>query len=132
MREFQQQRRMRAFFASRTVLIVLLLLLVGAGITSFRVLLDGMRVAAERSDVEEKLQELEAKREALTSELEDLRTGQGIEREAREKLNYKKQGEEVVIILDETNPVISEDGSARTSLWSVFKQRFLWIISNAH
>jgi cell division protein FtsB len=130
MREFQQQRHTRAFFASRTVLTILFLLLIGAGVASFRALLDGMEVAAERTDAEEKLQNLETEREALTSELEDLHSGQGIERAAREKLNYRKPGEEVVIIL---NNEYNEDQDQETDaflLWGNLKKFFNFRIFN--
>lgn len=100
MRDFQENRRMRAFFASRTVLTVLFLFLVGMGIVSFRALEAGWEVRTEHEAVEERLRSLEEKKQMLSSELEELRSEQGIEREAREKLNYRKPGEDVVIIRD--------------------------------
>lgn len=96
----QEHQRIRSFFASRLVLICLFLLLVGMGVISFRSLLAGEEIERQRREVEEELTDLEVRKQKLTSELEDLRSGKGIEREAREKLNFRKPGEEVVIILD--------------------------------
>lgn len=100
MRDFQENNRWRAFFASRAVLSILLLLFIGMGIISFRALEAGWEAEAERTAVKEHLRELEEKKGVLTTELEDLRSQEGIEREARQKLNLRKPGEEVVIIRD--------------------------------
>lgn len=100
MHNVQEQSRWRAIFASRAVLSILLLLLLGMGVISFQALEAGWSTETERAAVTERLQELEDKKSALTSELEELRSQEGVEREAREKLNFRKQGEEIVIIRD--------------------------------
>jgi cell division protein FtsB len=105
MQSFQGQRRVRAFFASRAVLAVLFLLLIGMGVASFRALVAGSAVEEQYIQLEEEITGVEEKKEALVKELEELRNGEGIEREAREKLNLRKPGEKVVIILDEADPV---------------------------
>mgnify|MGYP001558245691 CR=1 FL=1 len=125
-----QEQRIRSFFASRPVLIVLFLLLVGMGVVSFQSLLAGRAVEEERLEVEREARNLEAKKDKLTSELEDLRSGKGIEREAREKLNFRKPGEEVVIILD--NNGAAENGQAETSksLAESIKEFLIHLIPN--
>ncbi|OGZ43208.1 MAG: hypothetical protein A2719_00740 [Candidatus Ryanbacteria bacterium RIFCSPHIGHO2_01_FULL_45_22] len=100
MRDFQEPSRWRAIFASRAVLSILLLLLLGMGVMSFRALEAGWSAEAERAAVTEHVQELEEKKSALTSELEELRSQEGVEREARQRLNFRKQGEEIIIIRD--------------------------------
>ena len=100
MQQFQEQRKLRAFFASRTVLIVLFLLLIGTGVMSFQALLAGKEVEREREEVEQELMDLEQRKGALSSELDELYSGRGVEYQAREKLNYRKPGEEVVIIVE--------------------------------
>ena len=119
-----QEQRIRSFFASRPVLIVLFLLLVGMGVVSFQSLLAGRAVEEERLEVEREARNLEAKKDKLTSELEDLRSGKGIEREAREKLNFRKPGEEVVIILDNEGSVAAKENATNASLLETIKQWF--------
>lgn len=109
MRDFQQQSRVRAFFASRMVLSILLFLLLGMGLISFWALEAGWSAQAERAAVKERLHELEEKRDVLTSELEELRSQEGVEREARQKLNFRKPGEEVVLIKDTNVEHLSEE-----------------------
>lgn len=123
MPNFQEKRQLRAFFASRTILIVLLLLLLGAGIVSFRALEAGWKVQVERAAVEERLQKLEEEKRALSSELEELRSDEGVERRARQKFNYRKPGEDVVIIKD-TNIAPLENGAANASFWEMIQQWF--------
>ena len=131
MRDFQASNRWRAFFASRAVLSVLLLFLMGVGVMSFRALEAGWEAEAERAAVRERLQELEKKKNALTSELEVLRSEEGIEREARQKLNLHKPGEEVVII-KEANTVPVENDAAHASFWEKVKQWFSRIMNLAY
>ena len=114
MYDFQEQSRVRSFFASRTVLIVLLLLLLGMGIITFQALEAGWSAQAERAAVKEHLRDLEEQKTTLTSELEELRSQEGIEREARQKLNFRKPGEEVVIIR-EMSSVSSQNDAANIS-----------------
>lgn len=104
----QDNRLLRVFFASRTVLVILFLLLIGAGVASFRALMAGWELEAERREVEEEIQHLETEKEALVGELADFHSGRGIEREAREKFNYRKPGEEVVIILDNKESALND------------------------
>lgn len=128
MRDFQEQSRMRAFFASRPVLMVLLLMLLGMGVMSFRALESGWEAEAERAAVKDRLHDLEAKKKALTSELEDLRSQEGIEREAREKLNFRKSGEEVIVIKDVNSAPVGNN-TAGASFWETVKQWFSGIMN---
>lgn len=121
MRDFQENNHWRAFFASRAVLSVLLLLFIGMGVISFRALEAGWEAKAERAAVKEHLRELEEKKGVLTTELEDLRSQEGIEREARQKLNLRKPGEEVVIIRDANSAPVESD-TANASFWESLKK----------
>ena len=128
MREFQESNRWRAFFASRAVLSVLLLVLIGMGVVSFRALEAGWEAQSERAVVNERLRELEDKKEVLTRELEDLRSQEGIEREARQKLNYRKPGEEVVIIRDTSSASMGNE-TVSISFWEKIKEWFSGIMN---
>ncbi len=81
------------------------------------------KLEAEVSDTEEENQELE-------KNLEDIRKGENIDIEARKRLNLKKEGERVVIILPPdkntttTGEKNSEDENGRESLWKKIKSWF--------
>jgi len=123
MRDFQEQSRWRAIFASRAALSVMLLLLLGMGIVSFQALEAGWEAETKREAVKERLREIEEKKDMLTSELEELRSQEGIEREARQKLNFRKQGEEVIIIQDVNTKHVSEE----TIKDGLFSRLLQWI-----
>ena len=126
MHDFQGENRWRAFFASRVVLAILLFFLLGMGMASFRALEAGWQAQAERKEVKDRVRELTEKKEALTSELEDLRSAEGVEREARQKLNFRKPGEEVVII-QEVNSTPAENDAGTASFWETIKHWFgIW------
>lgn len=126
----QDNRLLRAFFASRTVLVMLFLLLIAVGVASFRALMAGWEVEAERGEVEEEIQHLEAQKEALAGELADFHSGRGIEREAREKFNYRKPGEEVVIILENEGDVGNKPVTEQASLADLVKKFLINLIPN--
>lgn len=127
MNNFQQNHRVRAFFASRAGMTILFLFLVGMGIVSFRALEAGWEARAERAAVEERLEKLEEDKNMLIKELEDLNSQEGIEREARQKLNFRKPGEEVVIIVDSEENGRAEEKAESFSLQGALKKVFNFI-----
>lgn len=100
MKEYQEKRHVREFFAARSVVLVLFFVMIGVGLASFRALVRGWEVQEERQAMEQRLIDLKSQKEAISSEVEDFKSGRGIEYEAREKLNLRKPGEEVVIITE--------------------------------
>ncbi len=109
MRDFQEKRRVREFFASRTIIVVLFFLVVGMGLATFRALMQSWEVERERQAVADRVEELIRKKGSLSDKLDELHTGKGIEREAREKLNLRRPGEELVIIQDHKKSDTKED-----------------------
>jgi len=57
----------------------------------------------KRQQSEEKLNKLLESKENLEGEVANLGTEGGIEKELREKLNFVKPGEKVIVIVDEEN-----------------------------
>ncbi|PJE64532.1 MAG: hypothetical protein COU90_01675 [Candidatus Ryanbacteria bacterium CG10_big_fil_rev_8_21_14_0_10_43_42] len=114
MRNFQEKRQWRDILSSRFIIIPLFLLLIIGGVSSFRALMQGWEAQSARKETEVRIQELEEERRQLSSELEEFKSGRAIEREARQKLNLRKPGEEVIIIVDgedkEDSPVLEKKG----------------------
>lgn len=60
------------------------------------------RISTEaRRSAETELSALESRKESLSTELEDLKTGVGVEKAIRERYQVAKPGESVIIIVDE-------------------------------
>ncbi len=121
---------MRVFFASRAVLTVLFLALVALGVVTLRALMRGWEAAAARAEAERRVGDLTNQQRALSQEIEDFKTGRGVEREAREKLNLRKLGEEVVIIQEKPRDAGGGRAPEDTAplwdrLWAVVKASLL-------
>ena len=112
--EHREKVRLRKFLYSRITLALLLiivaLLLRGSiGVYKKERL---TRENLEKSEIE--YQELQKREEFLREETESLNTKQGIERAIRERFGLAKEGEKVIILLDEesVDPSISKKSGA--------------------
>ena len=118
-----QARGLRAVLASRAVMAVLFLALMGVGFAAFRAVMQMNGARAERQHTEERVRELERTQAQLKEEVQDFTTGYGVEREARDKLNLRKPGEEVVIILDNTKGgATATTSGGHGTVWRLFKR----------
>ena len=62
---------------------------------------ESIRIEQEKKEAE--LSAIREKRSALQSEIDFMKTDSALEREAKSRLNYKKEGEEVVVIIPEAD-----------------------------
>ncbi|MFA5936299.1 MAG: septum formation initiator family protein [Candidatus Paceibacterota bacterium] len=56
-----------------------------------------------RKIIEDKIAELEKSKEQFNSEITKLKTGEGIEESIREKFGLAKEGENMILVVDEKN-----------------------------
>ena len=68
-----------------------------------------------RQRVENKVAELEKEKEKLNSDIAQLKTEEGTEASIREKFGLAKEGEEMIVIVEDMNPPFQEDVSKRDS-----------------
>lgn len=99
-------------FVKNSLLVNILLLIVAAvvGYSSFSMVRFALGLYKESSDGEAKIRDLSAKETDLEVRTSEFKTPSSLEREAKEHLNLKRQGEEVVVVLPEKN-----SGAATTS-----------------
>lgn len=107
------------------VIFVALLLVISALWGIFRALEKELALRGEIKTLEKNIAEADSAKAIWEIKVEDLRTEAGLDREAREKFNLKKSGEEVVIFLDEASQAkpLGESGDWLASLWSSVKSR---------
>lgn len=106
MRKFQEKSGFRKIVESRPVLLILfvILLLFAWNIFTF---LDKGREAKRNLDIaNNKLTELENNKKKLENDLKALDSVDGIEASIRNKYGLVKEGEEVVIVVDDKNAPI--------------------------
>lgn len=90
--------KIKALIAGLIILIIWLVV----GVTNAwenKKLLDAQRVALERTKAD-----LEARNEDIVIEIKDLQDPEFIEREARRKFNYQREGEQVVVFVPGATP----------------------------
>lgn len=111
---------------SITANIVLVILVFIVGYSAFNVIKQALGFRQEAKNAEEKVRELTAKKEELEAYLAELETPEAIEREAKERLNLKKIGEEVVVVVpkEEKGP-----SPSNPSFWERVKSFFAGIFN---
>ncbi len=105
MRNFQQKKGWRDIIESWPVIIFLgvLLLFFAWGVVGF---MGKMSATSENREIaENKLLELETKKERLTTEIAKLETEGGVEENIREKFGLGKEGEGLIVVVDDKNKV---------------------------
>ena len=103
MRNFQQKRGLRDVIHSRPVLAVLglIVLFFAWGVIGF---MGKTQITREnRKIAENKIAELEEKKEKLSLEIAKLRTESGIEENIREKFGLAKEGEGLIVVVEDKN-----------------------------
>lgn len=88
----------------------------------FKVAWSGFVLRKEIAELQKRIDNTNAATAASEEKLKALRTEEGLEREARGKLNLKKPGEEVVVFVGEALPrnTVGEGGLA--SVWNMLKK----------
>jgi len=119
MRNFQQKRGWREIIESWPVIIFLGILLsfFTWGVVGF---MGKMSATQEnRKIAETKLVELEGKKARLTSEIAKLETDSGVEENIREKFGLGKEGEGLIVVVEDKNKVeVKEEKKGWfSSLW---------------
>jgi len=101
--DFHQKRKMRTVFTSRITQGILLILAFMVMWSAYDRYLIARDMADLRAGVESEVMDLKDRRESLGSEVEYLSNERGIEAEMRRQFDIARDGEQVVIILEEDN-----------------------------
>lgn len=124
MREFEQRRKVRRLLYSKfsvAVLCVVALVLIKSAISAYNK--SHVSDTAYQETARE-YAELLARKAQLESDIERLRTPQGVEADIRTKFGMVKDGEHMLILVDRgtTTPSVAPKASAFDALKSLFKR----------
>lgn len=125
MLDFQQKRNIRKIIFSKLMLLVLLLLVVFVGKGVWRVYKSQVMSRDNLANVERKYEDLLDRKEMLEDSIKSLNTEEGIEEEIRQKFGVVKDGETMIVIIDNKNTsskaVEMEDGGFWSKIVEWFK-----------
>ena len=117
MLEFQEKRKLRRFIYSKITLIILIVV-IGFVIKAVWGVYEKQSLTKDNLEkISINLDSLQAREKMLSSEIERLKTEEGIEEEVREKYGLVKPGEEVIVVVnsDETESLNSD--LSKISFW---------------
>ncbi|HEY4500350.1 MAG TPA: septum formation initiator family protein [Candidatus Paceibacterota bacterium] len=118
MREFQEKRRFRKLLHSRYVIAVLFILcvLLVRAVWGIYGKYEKSREISDRTRGD--LAALSARREFLTREIADLNTDLGRESEIRKRFGTVREGEKLIVLVDDKSDKKSATQSAGESWWN--------------
>lgn len=123
MSDFQQKRKIRGVMYSKLSILVLLVLIFFLAKATYN-LYGKYRVSAgDYTIVKNDYDSLKTRKDMLDSEIDRLRTDNGIEEEIRSKFNVAKPGETVVVIINNST-TSTKDVQQKSDLWSRFLDFF--------
>ena len=103
MRNFQEKRRLNQIMHSKPVLIILGIMVLIFAYSVFGLVGKMRETINNKKIAEEKIQELQKEKEQLTANINQLKTNQGMEENIREKFGLAKDGEGMVVVVDDKN-----------------------------
>jgi len=115
MREYEQRQHPLRLLSRRLFSLVLLGLIVFTGVAVWNVYRKERETHEKREQAEMELQEMQSRKEELQAEIDYLRTDRGMEEELRKQFELGKEGEGLIVIVDQ--PDEQADGTAVKQGW---------------
>jgi len=124
MAEFQKSRKLHGILFSRATLIVLsafsAILIFGL----FNIVPKAMSTSRNKDLIVGQLDSLKKQSDSLEGQIEKLKTNDGVEEKIREKFRVVKDGEGLVVIVDDQKPAEPEAPAKQGIFWSFLKDLF--------
>ncbi|OGI58108.1 hypothetical protein A3C60_01120 [Candidatus Nomurabacteria bacterium RIFCSPHIGHO2_02_FULL_37_45] len=123
MRNFEQKRGWRNILQSRPILVLLgiLVIIFAYGVIGF---MGKIQVTREnRKIAENKIAELKQEKDKLTLDIAKLKTDEGVEESIRDKFGLAKEGEGMVVVVENKNKIEIQDTKSG-GFFSFFRNLF--------
>ena len=111
MMDFQRKRKLKNLVFSYVTIVALLIMIVFMAQSVWERFTVEREMSERRHEVERELHDLKLRAAALESQVEYLEDERGVEAEIRNRFDVVKEGEQVVIILDDES---TNEGEAET------------------
>ena len=124
MKNFQKNKEIKDFLQSKVFLIFLTITLF-IFIWNIIGVIGKLRETSKNKKIaEDKITELTKEKERLNSDIQKLSTQKGVEESIRDKFGLAKQGEGVIIIVDDKNSSTNNTEVKSNGFFSFFKNLF--------
>ncbi len=110
--DFHQKRKLKTVFGSRVTQGVILVVAFFILLSAYNRYLIAREMAERRAMVESEISTLEERREILETQVQYLSNERGIESEMRRQFDIAREGEQVVIILEDENAEVQATTTA--------------------
>ena len=88
-------------------------------------ILDRMNETAKNRKIEEqKITDLQNRKDKLLKDIANLKTEKGVEENIREKFGLTKEGEGMIVVVDDKNKTSIEGGGKASGFWSFLSNIF--------
>ena len=111
--DFHEKQRMRRWLYSKTTFVILAIAIVVAGIQVWDMYQKARLTKTQLAQTEEAYKKLQEREAFLSEETRGLSTEAGVEAKLRARFGVAKEGEEIVVILEDTQ----NDESVETFSW---------------
>ncbi len=112
--DVHEKQRMRRWLYSKTTFAVLIVCIFVAGMNAWDMYQKARLTKTQLAQTEEAYAKLQEREAFLSEETKQLETEAGVEAKLRERFGVAKEGEEVIVILDDTE---SEESAETLSWW---------------
>ena len=123
MTDFQQKRQLKKIIYSKLTLVVLFIAVIFLVRSNYDIYQKYKLSLSTYNEVKGDYDSLKSRKDMLESEIDRLKTDNGIEEEIRSKFSVAKPGETVVVVVNNgtsTNTDVSNSGFW-SNLWGLFK-----------
>jgi len=103
MRNFQEKRGIRHIMQSRLILVFLGVIILVFAWSVIQLVSKAKETAKNKNIAEDKIAELQKGKEKLSSDIAKFQTEKGIEENIREKFGLAKEGENMIVIIEDKN-----------------------------
>ncbi len=124
MRNFQKKGKWSQIIQSKFFLIFLGMIIFIFIFSMFSLVSKMEETIQNKKIIANKIKELEKTRKNLNSEIDKLKTSEGVEESIREKFGLAKNGENMIMVVDDKNKTKSEENTTSNGFFSFLKNWF--------
>lgn len=124
MRNFQEKKGLKRFLQSKPVLMLLFVLVIVFTWNVISLVGKLQETIKNKKIQEEEIYNLQKRREKLSNDIEKINTEKGKEEIIRENFGLVKEGEEVIVIIEDKNNISNLSENKNKGFWFFLKGLF--------